>query len=53
MKEGESKKRANPTEMFTDMFSEMPWHLKEQHDQMQQHIKENRDKYNVSQYSGL
>eukprot|EP01060_Flectonema_neradi_P039614 TRINITY_DN8794_c4_g1_i1.p1 TRINITY_DN8794_c4_g1~~TRINITY_DN8794_c4_g1_i1.p1 ORF type:complete len:412 (+),score=88.14 TRINITY_DN8794_c4_g1_i1:50-1285(+) len=53
MKEGEAKQRANPTEMFTDMYSEMPWHLKEQHDTMHEHIKNNKDKYNVSLYNGL
>eukprot|EP01059_Diplonema_ambulator_P032340 TRINITY_DN6304_c0_g1_i2.p2 TRINITY_DN6304_c0_g1~~TRINITY_DN6304_c0_g1_i2.p2 ORF type:complete len:410 (+),score=133.35 TRINITY_DN6304_c0_g1_i2:1760-2989(+) len=53
MKSGEQKLRANPTEMFTDMYDKMPWHLQEQHDAMHEHIRNNRDRYNVSKYRGL
>eukprot|EP01064_Diplonema_japonicum_P036635 TRINITY_DN8310_c0_g1_i2.p1 TRINITY_DN8310_c0_g1~~TRINITY_DN8310_c0_g1_i2.p1 ORF type:complete len:366 (+),score=79.19 TRINITY_DN8310_c0_g1_i2:204-1301(+) len=53
MKAGENKKRANPTHMFTDMYDELPWHLKEQHDSMHAHIQNNRDKYNTKAYRDL
>eukprot|EP01063_Lacrimia_lanifica_P007830 TRINITY_DN1502_c0_g1_i2.p2 TRINITY_DN1502_c0_g1~~TRINITY_DN1502_c0_g1_i2.p2 ORF type:complete len:151 (+),score=44.42 TRINITY_DN1502_c0_g1_i2:951-1403(+) len=53
MKVGDNKKLSHPTAMFDDMYSELPWHLREQRDDMLAHIDRNRDAYNVSKYRGL
>ncbi|KAJ9445954.1 2-oxoisovalerate dehydrogenase subunit alpha [Diplonema papillatum] len=53
MRAGEKKKKPHPQHMFTDMYDELPWHLREQRDNMLEHIEKNRSKYNVANYRDL
>lgn len=52
-KEGEAKKRPPLHDMFTDTYSDMPWHLQEQHRYVQQHVREYPSDYNIDKYRDL
>jgi len=49
---GETKKRGPLKNLFTDTFAEMPWHLKEQHAMLENHVREYSDEYDLSRYTG-
>ena len=51
LKVSEKKKRAAIKEMFTDVYAEMPWHLKEQLEGLENHIAAHSpDTYNLEAY---
>jgi 2-oxoisovalerate dehydrogenase E1 component beta subunit len=52
-KDGEAKKRPPLGEMFTDIYTELPWHLEEQRQYAEQHVREYKGDYNIDRYRGL
>jgi len=50
LKISEGKKKAAIAEMFSDVYAEMPWHLREQLEGLQKHIASHPDKYNLDAY---
>lgn len=53
VKEGEGKKKPPLRDMFTDVFTDLPWHLEEQAAYAEQHCREYSSDYNLSKYRGL
>ena len=41
----EKKKKPSPTELFTDVYKELPQHLKLQMEQMKKHVTQYKDHY--------
>merc|ERR1719277_1021464 len=52
-KEGERKKKGPLRELFTDVFTDMPWNLEEQWQQTEKHVREYAADYNLSKYRDL
>ena len=50
VKRSEAKPKAAIEEMFTDVYAEMPWHLKEQLDGLKDHLTRFGDKYDLSHF---
>ena len=50
LKNSEGKKKGSIKDMFTDVYSEMPWHLQEQYHQIKSHVEKHKDKYNLDKY---
>lgn len=50
IKRSENKKRAGVEYIFTDVYAEMPWHLKEQLEGLQDHLARFGDNYDLSLY---
>ena len=50
LKASEKKTRAKVEDLFIDVYDEMPWHLKEQMEELKNHISKNRDKYDLTAY---
>lgn len=53
MKNGEQKKKPPLREMFTDVYSELPWHLEEQAAYAEKHCREYSGDYNMDKFRGL
>eukprot|EP00435_Cladocopium_sp_Y103_P040750 s2083_g11.t1 len=53
MKSGETKKKAPLRELFTDVYTDLPWHLEEQAAYAQKHCREYSADYKMSAYRGL
>ena len=53
MKAGEAKKKPPLRELFTDVFSDLPWHLEEQAAYAEQHCREYSSSYNMHTVRGL
>lgn len=52
-KKGEAKKRGPLKECFTDVYTELPWHLEEQWQQAERHVRKYSADYNIDKYQGL
>jgi len=52
-KAGEAKKRGPLREMFTDVYTGVPWNLEEQWQKMEKHVREYPADYNLSRYRDL
>jgi 2-oxoisovalerate dehydrogenase E1 component alpha subunit len=50
IKASEAKKKAPVDDIFTDVYADMPWHLKEQLTGLKEHLKEYGDNYDLSHY---
>mmetsp|Transcript_71276 Transcript_71276/g.112930 ORF Transcript_71276/g.112930 Transcript_71276/m.112930 type:complete len:781 (-) Transcript_71276:129-2471(-) len=50
---GETRKRPKLQELFTDTYDQLPWHLEEQHDYIQKHVREYPSDYNIDKYRDL
>lgn len=46
----EQQKKPSIQEMFTDVYDELPWNLKEQQEELKQLLKENPGQYPLDQY---
>ncbi|CAE7196189.1 bkdB [Symbiodinium sp. CCMP2592] len=53
MKAGEAKKKPPLRELFTDVFSDLPWHLEEQAAYAEKHCREYSSEYNMNSVRGL
>ena len=53
MKSGETKKRPPLRELFTDVFTDLPWHLEEQAAYAERHCRDYSGDYKMSAYRGL
>jgi len=53
MKSGETKKKAPLRELFTDVYTDLPWHLEEQAAYAEKHCREYSADYKMSAYRGL
>lgn len=53
VKAGEAQKKPPLREMFTDVFSDPPWHLEEQAAYAEQHCREYSADYNMGKFRGL
>ncbi|OLP95698.1 Pyruvate kinase [Symbiodinium microadriaticum] len=53
MKAGETKKKPPLRELFTDVFSDLPWHLEEQAAYAEKHCREYSSEYNMKSVRGL
>lgn len=53
MKSGETKKKAPLRELFTDVYTVLPWHLEEQAAYAEKHCREYSADYKMSAYRGL
>lgn len=53
IKKGEAKKKPPLREMFTDIYTELPWNLEEQAAYAEQHCREYPEDYNMGKYRGL
>jgi 2-oxoisovalerate dehydrogenase E1 component alpha subunit len=51
--EAEKQKRARPTEMFEDIYAEMPDHLKKQRENMINHVKQYQREYPLELYEKI
>jgi len=52
-KEGEQRKRAPLRELFTDVFTKVPWNLEEQWQQMEKHVREYPEDYSTQKFRDL
>jgi len=52
-KAGEAKKRPPLKECFTDIYTDLPWHLEEQWQAAEKHVREYSSEYNLDRYRGL
>jgi len=52
-KAGEAKKKPPMYDLFTDTFDKLPWHLEEQRQFMERHVREYSADYNLSKYRGF
>lgn len=46
----EKRKKPNPTELFKDVYEEIPLHLQKQMDSLKEHLSKNEDKYPTQNY---
>lgn len=46
----EKRKKPNPTELFKDVYEEIPPHLQKQMDSLKEHLSKNEDKYPTQNY---
>lgn len=46
----EKRKKPNPTELFKDVYEEIPPHLLKQMDSLKEHLSKNEDKYPTQNY---
>lgn len=53
MKSGEAKKKGPLRELFTDVYTDLPWHLEEQAAYAEKHVREYSTDYKLSAYRGL
>jgi len=53
MKSGEAKKKGPLRELFTDVYTDLPWHLEEQAAYAEKHVREYSADYKLSAYRGL
>ncbi|CAJ1366237.1 unnamed protein product [Effrenium voratum] len=53
MKTGETKKRPPLRDLFTDTYTDLPWHLEEQAAYAEKHVREYSQDYKMSAYRGL
>eukprot|EP00913_Durusdinium_trenchii_P031702 g29688.t1 len=53
MKSGETKKKPPLRELFTDVYTDLPWHLEEQAAYAEKHCREYSSDYKMSAYRGL
>lgn len=53
MKSGETKKKPPLRELFTDVYSDVPWHLEEQAAYAEEHCRKYSSDYKMSAYRGL
>lgn len=53
MKSGEAKKKPPLRELFTDVYTDLPWHLEEQAAYAEKHCREYSADYKMSAYRGL
>jgi 2-oxoisovalerate dehydrogenase E1 component alpha subunit len=51
--EAEKQRRAKPTEMFDDVYAEMPDHLKKQRENMINHVKQYQKEYPLELYEKI
>merc|ERR1740121_1918943 len=52
-KAGEAKKKPPLKDCFTDTYTELPWHLEEQWQAAEKHVREFSGDYNLGRYRGL
>eukprot|EP00928_Gymnodinium_smaydae_P061698 TRINITY_DN45728_c0_g1_i1.p1 TRINITY_DN45728_c0_g1~~TRINITY_DN45728_c0_g1_i1.p1 ORF type:complete len:795 (-),score=168.47 TRINITY_DN45728_c0_g1_i1:306-2690(-) len=52
-KDGEAKKRPPLVDMFNDVYDELPWHLQEQHQYVQNHVRKYAADYDLKRYRDL
>jgi 2-oxoisovalerate dehydrogenase E1 component beta subunit len=52
-KEGEKKKRPPLKEMFTDVYTDLPWNLEEHHAYVEKHVREYSGDYNIAKFRDL
>ena len=53
MKSGETKKKPPLRDLFTDVYTDLPWHLEEQAAYAEKHVREYSSDYKMSAYRGL
>lgn len=46
----EKRKKPNPTELFKDVYEEIPPHLQKQMNSLKEHLSKNEDKYPTQNY---
>lgn len=46
----EKKKKPSPSEMFSDVYAEIPLHLKKQYEEVQRHVENYPKEYNVERF---
>jgi pyruvate/2-oxoglutarate/acetoin dehydrogenase E1 component/TPP-dependent pyruvate/acetoin dehydrogenase alpha subunit len=52
-KRGETRKRGALKELFEDIYTDLPWHLEEQWQRTERHVRAYSSDYNVGNYRGL
>jgi len=52
-KAGETKKKPPLKDCFTDTYTDLPWHLEEQWQAAEKHVREYSGEYNMGRYRGL
>merc|ERR1719476_264345 len=52
-KVGETRKRGALKELFNDIYDDLPWHLEEQWQGLEKHVREYSADYNISKFRDL
>lgn len=50
LENAEKQKKAPVSDLFSDVFAELPWHLQQQKEQLSAHLAKYGDEYNLSEF---